>query len=154
VRTKNGERIANHKKGCRFFSFSETLRARMMGLNMQIRGFSCAAHVCFSMVQVNTLVKRLCFSLHPTLQLGVKSICRVRPRQGNSLVDPIIVIKMDHVPEKQPNRSLAYSWSFSSRRQLYTLTSNWQKRIIKYVNMPCDWKNKSALLKSFLAVKK
>jgi len=37
---------------------------------------------------LNTLFNRLCFSLHLT---------RVRPRQRNSLVDPVIIDEMDYV---------------------------------------------------------
>jgi len=44
---------------------------------------------------LNTLFNRLCFPLH------LHSLhFRVRPRQRNSLVDPVIIIKMDHVREK------------------------------------------------------
>jgi len=49
---------------------------------------------------LNTLFNRLCMSLYLTPPPRVRSIFRVRPSQKNSLVDPVIIIKMDHFREK------------------------------------------------------
>jgi len=48
---------------------------------------------------LNTLFN-LFFSLHLTSPPRVRSFFRVRPLQRNSLVDPVTIIKMDHVREK------------------------------------------------------
>ncbi|XP_070068088.1 uncharacterized protein [Drosophila takahashii] len=84
---------------------------------------------------LKTLFNRLCFSLHLTPPPLVRSIYRVRPRQtGQTLVDPIIHIKMEHVREKATLLRAIGAYRRTTKTQLSLQLIGLESPALIYIN--------------------